>query len=186
MKTIKTIKENEDNKEKEKEIIDNQIIIYEINKKNYIKAIMNEDFTIPSDGKLQVVGADFQNKNSIVMIDINNNTFIIDDKGTIQGVTKKNDPLYYSFNEAITNGSYLFKDVKCFKAINLSQMDSSKMIDASNMFENSNFEEIYFGIEYNVEGIIPEIMENFNQSLESNSSTRYFDGNSENITQETT
>ena len=60
------------------------------------------------------------------------------------------------------------------------------MIDASNMFENSNFEEIYFGIEYNVEGILPEIMENFNQSLESNSSSRYYDGNSENITQETT
>ena len=50
---------------------------------------MNEDFTIPSDGKLQVVGADFQNKKSIIIIDINNNTFVIDDKGTIQVLTKK-------------------------------------------------------------------------------------------------
>ena len=55
--------------------------------------------------------------------------------------------LLFIFNESITNGSYLFKDVKCFKTIDLSKMDSSKMVDASNMFENSNFEEIYFGTE---------------------------------------
>ena len=55
--------------------------------------------------------------------------------------------LLFIFNESITNGSYLFKDVTCFKTIDLSKMDSSKMVDASNMFENSNFEEIYFGTE---------------------------------------
>ena len=37
--------------------------------------------------------------------------------------------------------------MKCFKAIDLSKMDSSKMIDVSNMFENSEFEEINFGTE---------------------------------------
>ena len=79
---------------------------------------MNDNFAIPTDGKLQVVGADFQHNNSTFIIDINNKT-----------------------------GSYLFKDVKCFKAIDLSKMDSSKMIDVSNMFENSEFEEINFGTE---------------------------------------
>ena len=61
------------------------------------------------------------------------------------------------------------------------------MIDVSNMFENSNFEEIYFGAEYNVEQNLPKIIENFNESSERNSSTRYryLDENSENITQET-
>jgi len=50
------------------------------------------------------------------------------------------------------------------------------MIDASNMFENSNFEEIYFGTEN----------ESYLTNLESNSSIRRLDENSENITQETT
>ena len=59
--------------------------------------------------------------------------------------------LLFIFNESITNGSYLFKDVTCFKTIDLSKMDSSKMVDASNMFENSNFEEIYFGTENNLD-----------------------------------
>ena len=162
----------------------------EINQNNYIKVEMNDNFVIPSDGELQVVGADFQHKESIVIFGINNNKFIIDDKGTIQGVTKKNVPLYYSFNETITNGSYMFKDVQCFKAINLSKMDSSKMIDISYMFENSNFEEIYFGTEnesyetnseYNVE----EIAENSNENSENNSSIRHLDENSENITEQT-
>ena len=162
----------------------------EINQNNYIKVEMNDNFVIPSDGELQVVGADFQHKESIVIFGINNNKFIIDDKGTIQGVTKKNVPLYYSFNETITNGSYMFKDVQCFKAINLSKMDSSKIIDISYMFENSNFEEIYFGTEnesyetnseYNVE----EIAENSNENSENNSSIRHLDENSENITEQT-
>ena len=52
---------------------------------------------------------------------------------------------YYSFNETITNGSYLFKEVICFKEIDLSKMDCSKMIDAPKIFENSNFKIIYFG-----------------------------------------
>ena len=50
---------------------------------------MNDDFAIPSNGKLQIVGADFQNKKNIVIFGINNSKFSIDDKGTIQGVTKK-------------------------------------------------------------------------------------------------
>ena len=113
---------------------------------NYIKTTMKEDFEIPSDGKIQMVGADFQYKKSIKIVG-KNKTFFIDDNGKIEGVTKDDFPLYYVFNETITNGSYLFKDVKCFKTMDLSKMDGSKMIDISNMFENSEIEEIYFGIE---------------------------------------
>ena len=58
------------------------------------------------------------------------------------------------FIETITNASCLFKDVKCFKTIDLSTMDSSKLIDASRMFENSHFEEIYFGTNFNSTKII--------------------------------
>ena len=136
----------EENEENEENDLDN-LISYKINENNFIKTTMNDNFAIPTDGKLQVVGADFQHKNSTFIIDINNKTFTVDDNGTIKGVTKENFPLYYSFNGTITNGSYLFKDVKCFKAIDLSKMDSSKMIDVSNMFENSEFEEINFGTE---------------------------------------
>ena len=113
---------------------------------NYIKTTMKEDFEIPSDGKIQMVGADFQYKKSIMIVG-KNKTFFIDDNGKIEDVTKDDFPLYYVFNETITNGSYLFKDVKCFKTMDLSKMDSSKMIDISNMFENSEIEEIYFGTE---------------------------------------
>ena len=113
---------------------------------NYIKTTMKEDFEIPSDGNIQMVGADFQYKKSIMIVG-KNKTFFIDDNGKIEDVTKDDFPLYYVFNETITNGSYLFKDVKCFKTMDLSKMDSSKMIDISNMFENSEIEEIYFGTE---------------------------------------
>ena len=123
------------------------IIFSDINENNYIQTTVYEDFVIPPDKKLQVVGEDFQHKNSTFIIGTNKHTFFIDEKGMIKGVTMNDFPLYYSFNETITNGSYLFKNVKCFKTIDLSKMDSSKMIDASNMFENSNFEEIYFGTE---------------------------------------
>ena len=115
-----------------------------LNEKNYIKTTVYEDFVIPSDKKLQVVGSDFQYKRSTFIIGKNKKTFTIDDSGKIKNVSKTDFPLYYSFNETIINGSYLFKDVKCFRTIDLSRMDSSKMIDASSMFENSNFEEIYF------------------------------------------
>ena len=141
---IKYKKRNDNNGENEKYY---PIIFSDINKNNYIKTTVYEDFVIPSDRKLQVVGEDFQHKNSTFIIGINKHTFLIDEKGMIKGVTINDFPLYYSFNETITNGSYLFKNVKCFKTIDLSKMDSSKMIDASNMFENSNFEEIYFGTE---------------------------------------
>ena len=110
---------------------------------NNIK-VTSENVVISSDNKLKVLGKDFPYKNSSVIIGKNNKTFNIDDSGNIEGVTKEDFPLYYSFKEPIINGSYLFKDVKYLKIIDLSTMDSSKMVDASSMFENSNFEEIYF------------------------------------------
>ena len=141
------IKSKDNNKKvEETDIIHIDIVDIEINKNNLIKTEFYEDFDIPSDGKLQVVGKDFSQKNHTLIIGNNNNKFIIDNNGMIEGVTKKDFPLYYSFNETITNGSYLFKEVKCFKEIDLSKMDSSKMIDATKMFENSNFKNIYFGI----------------------------------------
>ena len=123
------------------------IILMELNQKNHIKTTMNDGFSIPSDKKIQVVGADYPHKNTTFIIGKNNHSFLIDDDGKIEGVTEDDFPLYYSFNATIINGSYLFKDVKCFKTIDLSKMDSSEMIDASSMFENSEFEEIYFGTE---------------------------------------
>jgi len=97
--------------------------------------------------KLQVVGADFPLKNSITIVDKNENIFSLDSNGKIEGVTKDSFPLYYSFKEPIINGSYLFKDVKFIKTIDISKMNSSKMVDASSMFENSYVEEIYFASE---------------------------------------
>ena len=97
--------------------------------------------------KLQVVGVDFPLKNSITIVDKNENIFSLDSNGKIEGVTKDSFPLYYSFKEPIINGSYLFKDVKFIKTIDLSKMNSSKMVDASSMFENSYVEEIYFASE---------------------------------------
>ena len=66
------------------------------------------------------------------------------EKGQIENVTNDDLPLKYYFNDNIINSSYLFKDVKYFKTIDVSNMNSSKIIDASNMFQNSDFEEIYF------------------------------------------
>ena len=129
--------ENEDN-----ETIDRPNVLLNIT--NYIKTTVYENFIIPSNKRLQVVGKDFLYKRNTFIIGRNNKTVSIDDNGYINGVTKEDFLLYYSFNEPIVNGSYLFKDVKCFRTIDLSNMDGSKMIDASNMFENSNFEEIYF------------------------------------------
>ena len=109
------------------------------------------DYSIPPDRKIQVVGSNFQYKNSTVIIGKNNKTFTIDNSGKIEGVTKEDFPLSYSFKEPIINGSYLFKDVKFYKIIDLSKMNSSKMVDASSMFENSNIEEIYFASENSAE-----------------------------------
>ena len=134
---------DKEEEEYEDENIDD--IIYDnVNKNNYIKAILKENFTIPSDGKIQVIGADFPQKNIISIIGRNDTIFNIDDNGTIEGITKDDFPLYYSFNDTIINGSFLFKDVNCFKQIDLSKMDSSKLIDCSYMFENSKFEQIIF------------------------------------------
>ena len=98
-------------------------------------------------GNIQVVGVDFPQKNSITIIGKNNTEFIINENGTITGVTKEDFPLYYSFKEPITNSSSLFKDVKCFSKIDVSKMDSSRIVDSSNMFENCNCKEIYFETE---------------------------------------
>ena len=134
-------------KKKKKKDENGSTFYQEINENNYAKTSMKDNLSIPSDKKLQVVGADFQYKNTTLIIGKNNKAFRINNDGKIEGITKDDFPLSYSFNETIINGSYLFKDVKCFKAIDLSKMDSSKLIDASNMFENSDFEEIYFGNE---------------------------------------
>ena len=115
-----------------------------LNENNYISTIAADDLVIPSDKKLQVVGADFPHKKNTFIVG-NKKSFVIDNDGKITKVSKDNFPLSISFNGTITNGSYLFKGVTCFKKVDLSKMDSSEMIDASNMFENSNFEEISFG-----------------------------------------
>ena len=134
---------NEENEENEP--IDRPNVF--LNYSNYIKTTVYENFIIPSNRRLQVVGKDFPYKRSTFIIGKNNKTFSIDDNGYIRDVRKEDFPLYYTFTEPIINGSYLFKDVKCFRTIDLSTMDSSKMIDASSMFENSYFEEIYFIVE---------------------------------------
>ena len=144
------ILKKKDDDENEEE--DSSFIFYEKNENNSIKTTMSDDFVIPSDKKIQIVGANFPHKNTTFIIGAKNNkTFIIDEDGFIKNVKSEDLPLTFYFNESITNGSYLFKDVKCFKTIDLSKMDSSKMVDASNMFENSNFEEIYFGTENKID-----------------------------------
>ena len=112
---------------------------------NCIITTMNDDFEIPSNKKVQVVGANFPHKNITFIVGKKDKTFIIDEEGFIKDVKKDDFPLNLYFNGSITNGSYLFQNVQCFKTANLSKMDSSNMIDISNMFENSNLVEIYFG-----------------------------------------
>ena len=120
-------------------------------------ATVYNDFIIPSDRKLQVVGKEFLYKKSTVITGKNGKIFSIDDSGKINGVTKNDFPLSYSFKEPIINGSYLFKDVKYLRIIDLSKMNFSQIIDASSMFENCNVEEIYFAAEKD-----PENSEYFN------------------------
>ena len=96
------------------------------------------DLSFPYETKLQAVGADFPYKNSTVIVNKNGKLLGIDNSGKIEGVTKEDFPLYYSFKEPITNGSYLFKDVKFIQMVDLSKMNSSQMVDASSRFENSN------------------------------------------------
>ena len=85
-----------------------QDIFGEINGSNYIRTEAYEDFLIPYDGSLRVVGEDFQHKESVFILSKDNVKFIIDNNGTIKDVNKNDFPLYYSFNESITNDSYLF------------------------------------------------------------------------------
>ena len=139
-------------------------INYSINRgKESLPEIVNgtttvyNDFIIPSDRKLQVVGKEFLYKKSTVITGKNGKIFSIDDSGKINGVTKNDFPLSYSFKEPIINGSYLFKDVKYLRIIDLSKMNFTQIIDASSMFENCNVEEIYFAAEKD-----PENSEYFN------------------------
>ena len=113
----------------------------------YITTNMKEGFKINSNEKLQIVGANYEHKKDTLIFGKSGKIFNVDEQGQIEGVTNDDLPLYYSFNGSIINGSYLFKDVKCFEKIDLSKMDGSKLVDASNMFENSDFEEIYFATE---------------------------------------
>lgn len=105
------------------------------------------DSSYSYDKKFQAVGPDFPYKTSTLIVNKNEKLFNLDDSGKIEGVTKEDFPLYYSFKEPIINGSNLFKDVKFINIVDLSKMNSSQMIDASSMFENSNVEEIYFASE---------------------------------------
>ena len=136
---------NSDEEEGEDEV--EYIGNHTINESNYVSTTMKKNFKISSNETLQIVGADFVHKNNTLIAGQTGKVFKINEEGQIKGVTNADLPLYYSFNDAIINGSYLFKDVKCFKTIDLSKMDGTKMVDASNMFENSDFEEIYFGTE---------------------------------------
>ena len=108
------------------------------------QTIMKESFTINPNDHIQIVGSNYENKNDILIIGKNGKEFTIDENGQITGVTNEDLPLNYKFIGTLINSSYLFKDVKCFKTIDLSQVNGSKLVDASNMFENSDFEEIYF------------------------------------------
>ena len=115
--------------------------------RNYISTTMKEGFEINQDTNLQIVGENYEPKNDILIIGKSGKKFNITEKGEIENITNDDLPLKYYFNDKIINSSYLFKDVNCFKTIDVSNMDGSKLVDASNMFENSDFEEIYFANE---------------------------------------
>ena len=115
--------------------------------RNYISTTMKEGFEINQDTNLQIVGENYEQKNDILIIGKSGKKFNITEKGQIKNINNDDLPLKYYFNDNIINSSYLFKDVNCFKAIDLSKMNSSKLVDATNMFENSDFEEIYFATE---------------------------------------
>ena len=149
LETEEELFEEHEHEENEYEINEEEENEYNINDNNYIKATINDEFVIPEDGSVQVIGSDYPEKENIIIYNANGKSFKIDKNGFISNITKEDFPLYFSFNNAIINGSCLFKDVKCFKTIDLSKMDSSNLIYASNMFENSNFEEIYFGPNFN-------------------------------------
>ena len=137
---------------------------------NYIITTMNDDFEIPSNKKIQVVGANFHHKNQTFIVGKKDRTFVIDNEGFIKGVTKEDFPLYKFFNESITNGSCLFQNVQCFKTADLSKMDTKNLINISNMFENSNLQEIYFGT-----GKIDNNNRNLDEDSDSNNYTDYND-----------
>ena len=147
---------------KENDCPDNPEPSFELNSSNYIKI---DGFFIYSGNNIRVIGANFLHKQDIFVVG-NNKNFTIDNEGKIKNVGQDNFPLYFYFNENITNISNLFRDVKCFKTVDLSRMDSSKIIDVSSMFENSGFEEIYFGKK--------DTTKKFNK-MEEETQNKYFD-----------
>ena len=119
----------------------------EINENNYIKPDIYENFVIPPDKKIQIVGANFPQKDNIVITGQNNKAFPINSNGQIENVEQEDLPIYISFKESIENATGLFSGVNIFRKVDLSTFDSSNLVDASNMFENSAIEEIDFGSE---------------------------------------
>ena len=59
---------------------------------------MRDDFEIPSDNKIQIVGADFPHKKvTIIKGAKDNKIFNIDDDGLISNVKKEDFPLTFYF-----------------------------------------------------------------------------------------
>ena len=170
----KNKKEEEEPKEDKNETEGSSLYSVTLNENNYIKTTMIDNFIIPPNKKVKVVGTDYPYKNITFIVGSANNSFSINENGEIEGLTKEDLPLFISFNESIINGSYLFKDVKCFKTANLSKMDGTKMIDNSNMFDNSEFEEIYFGTDEESNSINNNIRRRYLEET-----TEFFDDSNE-------
>ena len=71
-----------------------------IRENSYVKAEVYDDLTIPSDGKLQVVGREFQHKSNILIIGVKKN-FTINENGKIDNITKADFPIYLVFDELL-------------------------------------------------------------------------------------
>ena len=88
------LKKKDDDDENEED--DNQFFLYDEN--NSIKTTMRDDFEIPSDNKIQIVGANFPYKNvTIIKGAKDNKVFNIDDDGLISNVKKEDFPLTFYF-----------------------------------------------------------------------------------------
>ena len=114
---------NSDEEKVTEDISDTKIFSdFEKKEDYYIASTMKEGFKINSNEKFQIVGANFDQKKDTLIFGKSGKIFNIDEQGQIEGVTNDDLPLYYSFSGRIINGSYLFKDVKCFEKIDLSKM----------------------------------------------------------------
>ena len=71
--------QNEEEGQNKGEDQNDEEVPLDVNKNNYAKTKAYENFIIPPDGKLQVVGENFQQKNSTIIVGKNNKTFSIDD-----------------------------------------------------------------------------------------------------------